>query len=164
MVLDWCRDKKLTVIANSDVHSPVNYDYDLSIPGSHRPMTLVFSKERTTEGVKEALFSRKTLGFAGTRLMGSEDLITQVFHASVEVRKPYYTLERSGRKTLFREVVNPTDLTFILEKEGTGQMDQRIELHPHSITVIRHGEAVELHYRLVNCWSGSDENPVIILE
>jgi len=164
VALDWCKGKKLTVIANSDVHEPVNSTYDLSVPGSHRPMTLVFAKDRTAEGVKEALFSRRTLGFSGTQIMGSEELIHQVFYASVEVRESYYALERGGRKTLFREVVNPTDLTFILEKDGEGQMDQRIELHPHSIAVIRHGEGVELRYRLENCWSGSSEHPLVILK
>ena len=164
VVLDWCKEKELAVIANSDVHEPVNFTYDLSAPGSHRPMTLIFAGERTPESVKEALFDRRTLGFMGTQLMGFEELLHQVFYASVEVREPYYTMESRGRKIHFRELVNHTDLTFILEKAGEGIMDQRIELYPHSMVVVRHGEDVELRYNLVNSWSGSDEHPVVILE
>ena len=164
IVLDWCRDKKLAVFVNSDIHQPVDYKYDLSIPYSHRPMTLVFAKDRTIEGVREALFRRRTLGFSGTQLMGPEELILQVFYGAVDVGTPYYTMERRGTKTLFRELINETDLTFILEKEGEEGISGRIELHPHSSIVLRHLPDDALHYRLMNCWTASNEHPQVKLE
>lgn len=162
VALDWCREKKLTAFANSDIHQAVDYNYDLSLAYSHRPMTLVISRDRTEEGVKEALFSRRTVGFTGEQLMGPEKLILGLFYAAVTIHPPFLTAERRGQMMVYRELENPSDLTFILEKEGEGKQGQRIELRPHSMVILSYpagGE--ELRYRLVNCWTGSREHPVI---
>ena len=81
-------------------------------------MTLVFAKERSEEGVKEALFSRRTLGFFGNQLMGPEDLITDLFKASVIVNPPFMESESNGEPVKHLELKNPTNLTFILSKKG----------------------------------------------
>ena len=49
----WCIDKKLTMIGNSDVHNPMAMDYEFH-KGEHRTMTLVFAKEKSIASIKEA--------------------------------------------------------------------------------------------------------------
>jgi len=165
VVVDWCRDKKLTAFANSDIHAPIDFQYDLSLPHSHRPMTLVFSKDRTQEGVKEALFSRRTLAFTGEQLMGPEELILGLFQASVKVHLPYLTRESRGQTMIYRELENPTDLTFILERADGKDSKDNIRLNPHSMVILRQPAGQEKpQYRLMNCWTGSREHPVITLE
>ncbi|MCK4745865.1 MAG: hypothetical protein KAT15_02470, partial [Bacteroidales bacterium] len=165
VALDWCREKKLTAFANSDIHPAVDYKYDLSLANSHRPMTLVISRNRTVEGVKEALFSRRTVGFTGEQLMGPEELILDFFHAAVKIHPPFLTAERHDRTMIYRELENPTDLTFILEKEGEGKQTRRIVLRPHSMVILSYpAEGEELRYRLVNCWTGSREHPIVEFE
>ena len=44
--LQWCLDKKLTMLGTSDIHQPIQTDIDFD-KGEHRTMTLVFAKERT---------------------------------------------------------------------------------------------------------------------
>ncbi|MFC2116735.1 hypothetical protein ACFLTU_09675, partial [Bacteroidota bacterium] len=162
VVMDWCKEKKLTAFANSDIHPPVDYKYDLYLANNHRPMTLVFAKDRTKEGVREALFSRRTIGFTGEQLIGPEDLILELFYASVKIHATYYTGEHRGKLINNRELENPTDLTFILEKEEDGKQRQRIILNPHSLVVLSTSvEGEELRYRLVNCWTGSKEHPQV---
>ena len=51
--MDMCRDNKLAVMGNSDVHGVISEDY-MDTEYSHRPMTLVFAKERTMESLREA--------------------------------------------------------------------------------------------------------------
>ena len=58
----WCNDSSLTIIGNSDIHAPIDYFYDKS-GGEHRPITLVFAKERTEEGIREALENGRTAVF-----------------------------------------------------------------------------------------------------
>ena len=100
VALDWCRDRELAVFANSDVHAPIDLQYDLSQPYSHRPITLVFAEQRTIEGVKEALFERRTVGFLGDQLMGPEDLIVSLFNASVRIKPPFHESEEDGLKLI----------------------------------------------------------------
>ena len=44
-------DNNLTIMGNSDIHKLVDWDYKVP-EGGHRPITLVFAKERTAEIVR----------------------------------------------------------------------------------------------------------------
>jgi hypothetical protein len=59
--------KTLILIGTSDIHSPIHMDYDLSA-GEHRPMTLVFAKEKSEEAIKAALLDRRTAIFYANSL------------------------------------------------------------------------------------------------
>lgn len=168
IVLKWCKEKELTVFANTDIHTPVNYWYDLSRPYSHRPMTLVFAKNRTLYGVKEALFENRTLAYFNDILAGREDLIKGLFHASIILHPPLRQVKADGKVTYFAELENPTDLTFNLEKEGKAKHSDRtdiVELVPESKTIINYLENEDvLYYRLTNCYSDINTNPIIQLQ
>ena len=70
----WCLEKDLAIIANSDIHAPLNLDY-LVHDGDHRPMTLVFAKDASLEAIREALFARRTAAYSGNMLVGKEELL-----------------------------------------------------------------------------------------
>ena len=63
----WCLDKNLAIISNSDIHAPLNLDYRVR-EGDHRPMTLVFAKDASIEGIREALLARRTAAYSGSLL------------------------------------------------------------------------------------------------
>ncbi len=167
IALKWAKEKNLTIFANSDIHAPVNYWYNLSIPYSHRPMTLVFAKERTLNGVKEALFDRRTLGYFDDLLVGREDLIKSLFNSSTTLNPPFRQAAKTGTRTYFAELENHSDLTFILKKEGNAKRNDRtdiVKLLPESITIINYREnEKELTYSLTNCYSDIKSHPVIQL-
>ena len=54
----WAIEKKLTMLSNLDIHSPLNLDYNVHEENDHRPLTLVFAKERT----REAIMTRSSPG------------------------------------------------------------------------------------------------------
>ena len=77
--LPWLEEKKLTILANSDVHQLVEVR-----PGHHRsPVTLAFARTRDLDGLREALTSRRTLAWRQNELWGSGKLLTGLFQASV---------------------------------------------------------------------------------
>ena len=164
VAMEWCKNKKLTAFANSDIHPPVDLKYDLSLANSHRPMTLVFAKDRTSEGVREALFSRRTIGFTGEQLIGPEDLMLELFTASVRIGEVFLTAERKGILTDHRELVNPTGLTFILEEEEEGSGSQQIRLNPNSMVILRTPAGKKVRYQLVNCWTGGRGHPLVNID
>ena len=72
VALGWANEKDLTLFGNTDVHDVVERLYDFR-QTDHRPMTLVLSKDRTSDGIKEALFARRTLVYFYDTLMGREE-------------------------------------------------------------------------------------------
>lgn len=96
-----------------DVHDVVECLYDFRTT-SHRPMTLVLSKERTEQRIRDALFDRRTLIWFYDTLMEKEDLLRKFFQASVEVKPIHHTTS----ERIYRSIVNHTDVPFQLKKVG----------------------------------------------
>jgi len=109
----WAIEKKLTMLSNSDIHAPLNFDYHVHA-GDHRPLTLVFARTRTSEAIKEALFARRTVVYSGERLIGDEQLLKPVFERSIRFNKTSVTLRGKGRENL--QIHNSSDITYDLER------------------------------------------------
>ena len=165
IALEWCISNKLTVFSNTDIHTPINYWYDLSNSGNHRAMTLVFAEERSLNSVKDALFENRTIGFFGKILVGTENLIADLFNASVKLKKPYKQSKINGKLMDFAELENPTDLSFILKKSKNWMNNDRtdvIELLPRSISIVSYpSDLSSLEFQLTNCYSDINKHPSI---
>jgi len=107
----WCLEKDLAMIGTTDIHQPISFEYDLS--SEHRPLTLVFSKERTENGIREALLNRRTAVWFEHNLIGKEEFLAPLFHESLKVVKVIY-------REQIAEVVlkNESAVDFILENDG----------------------------------------------
>jgi len=169
VTLDWCKDYKLTAFANTDIHLPIDYWYDLSQPFSHRPMTLVFAREKTLEGVKEALKNKRTVGYIANMLLGPEDLIGELFNASVKLYPPHQSTQWRGHSYQLSVLENPTDLTFFLEPiedVGYDTKQMPIEILPRSVMDFPYSvDGVrQVRFKLLNCFSGSSQHPMVEIE
>jgi predicted metal-dependent phosphoesterase TrpH len=111
----WAIDKKLTMFSNSDIHAPLNLDYHVHA-GDHRPLTLVFAKERSREAIKEALFARRTAVYSGEQLIGVEQFLKPIFANSVKFVKP--SLKITSKDKYFLQLANTSDITYELERAG----------------------------------------------
>jgi len=111
----WALEKKLTLLSNSDIHSPLNLGYHVH-DGDHRPLTLVFAKERTAQGILEALKARRTAVYAGNQLLGEEHYLEAIFERSVQLLKPKITLTGTGRVLL--QIHNDSEIPYRLERAG----------------------------------------------
>ena len=56
-------DNNLTIIGASDIHGLIDWEYDVH-QGGHRPITMVFSKEKSANGIKDGLNNRRTVVFS----------------------------------------------------------------------------------------------------
>jgi len=102
----WCLEKKLTMIGNSDVHMPM----DNFSRGKHRPMTLVFARSATPEGIREALFERRTAVYYDELIIGEEKYLKELFENALE-----WKVENADKEVRIT-VKNKSDLTFHLKK------------------------------------------------
>jgi len=107
----WCLDKKLTMLGNSDVHDPVGFHYGTT-PDTLRPMTLVFAKERTPEAIREALFARRTAVFSGGQLIGEAQFLEPLFQKSIEIVTPEIRIRGKGRAQV--QIRNKSPMNFQL--------------------------------------------------
>lgn len=105
IILAMCRDYKLAVMGNSDVHGLISETYK-SPEYMQRPMTLVFASERTGESVREALFAGRTAVWYGDWLAGFEEYTAPLFRASVKAGVPF----KQDDKSIWFEIVNTSDL------------------------------------------------------
>jgi len=82
-------DNNLTIMGNSDIHKLI--DWDFKVPeGGHRPITLVFAKERTAESIKEALMNRRTIAVYKNLLIGRNEFLVPLIESSLKVTSAKY--------------------------------------------------------------------------
>jgi hypothetical protein len=82
-------DNDLTLIGASDIHGLIDWQYDIH-KGGHRPITLVFAKERTKESIREALFNKQTVVYFNDLLIGRENFLKPLIQSSLTIEKAEY--------------------------------------------------------------------------
>jgi histidinol phosphatase-like PHP family hydrolase len=117
IAFEWALQKNLTVFANTDSHSPTAMSYDLV--NSHRPMTLVFAKERSLNGVKDALFNGRTAAFTDNMVRGKEEWLKPLFNACVSVKRSEKRITVSNKSGLEFDLEDPSGTLQHLEENGT---------------------------------------------
>jgi hypothetical protein len=111
----WAMERKLTLMSNSDVHAPVNLDYHVH-EGDHRPLTMVFARERTAESIHEALRDRRTAVYADHRLLGEERFLAPIFEGSVKMINPAAEFRSTG--SVLVQIHNESEIEYQLERDG----------------------------------------------
>ncbi len=101
----------LSFICNSDVHGLIDWEYDLA-RGKHRPVTLVFAKEKSEEALKEGLMEGRTALWFENTLVGKEEFLNPLITSSL-------TVERQGRSIVQSILLkNQSDVNYILENQS----------------------------------------------
>jgi 3',5'-nucleoside bisphosphate phosphatase len=129
-------DNNLTIMGTSDIHGLIDWDYNVA-EGGHRPVTLVFAKERTPESIKEGLQNRRTVAWFNNTLIGREEHLVPLIQASIKVEKASYIGSSSVADVTFK---NDSDAEFILLNKSNFTLHQNtdvIVLHPHASTTIQ---------------------------
>ncbi len=85
VVFDWFRRFDIAPMANTDVHEGIFSDYGRET-GKMRPLTLVFATEKTENAIKEALMARRTAALFDGTLVGKEEHLMKLIHASLHIR------------------------------------------------------------------------------
>ncbi|MFO7721642.1 MAG: Sb-PDE family phosphodiesterase [Bacteroidales bacterium] len=102
----------LTMFGNSDIHGAAS-EAKAADPEWHRPMTLVFAKTRTTEGVREALKSGRTAVWYKQKLYAKEEFARPLVERSLNVVNPVILLNDQNRGSLILK--NQSDLELRLK-------------------------------------------------
>lgn len=156
----------LTILGTSDIHGLVDWEFELA-EGGHRPITLVFARERTAESIKEALFAGRTAVWFRNDLIGLEANLQPLIESSLKIRDVSYLGESS---VVAVAIENVTDASFVLKNIGptTTTFQQQADVFtapPHATTVLHvkgpAGSSFELAFEVLNAVSAPRKHPVI---
>ena len=129
-------DRDLTILATSDVHGLVDWQYGLP-EGGHRPVTLVFASQRTREALKAALFEGRTVAWFGDTLVGRPESLAPLLQASIHVAGAGYD---PGTAVLRVDLENRSSAELILRNVGPHTLHDRagiVVLAPQGHTTVR---------------------------
>jgi hypothetical protein len=151
LVFRFSNDYNLTLTGNSDVHGSISETYNHD---GHRPMTLVFAKERSIDALKEAMFAGRTMVYFDETLVAKPALAKAFFENCISVGKPYYENE----KNISIEITNRSDVPFYLVN-GKTNAPASITLAANSVTrvVISKKASSPLPYDVKNVMTGENE-------
>ncbi len=167
--LGWANEKNLAMFCNSDIHAPIGMSYDLN--AGHRPITLVFAKSKTTGGIKEALFGRRTAVYFDNTLMGSPDILEPLFFASLVYKNVPLKINNGGGEQI--EITNNSDVDYELElvQPGIGfDVPESLTLKAHRITPlpisgnsdeVAQAKVLDVYYRVKNMKVAPEENLIV---
>lgn len=96
----WCLEKKITMLGDSDIHKPIAMSADPS-KGNHRPMTLVFAKEKSALAIYDALKARRTAVYSGNLLIGEEIYVKPIVDNSLTFKNVEMTIVGKDRAFVF---------------------------------------------------------------
>lgn len=102
-------EHNLTIMGTSDIHGLIDWDY--TEKGNHRPITLVFTKEKSLNGLKEALSEGRTVAVFNSLLVGKAEYLEPLLHACIKIQKAFY-LPNTGVLEVKLENISSSDLLF----------------------------------------------------
>lgn len=162
-------ENDLTIMGTSDIHGLIDWlfkvpdDHENSntiLPG-HRPVTIVFSKDKSKNGIKDALFAGRTAVFYKELLIGKEENLKPLVEKCLiinNVEDLVLGYSEDGKSTIKKvEIKNVSDAPFILKNLNSFTFETNsdiINIMPnsiHSISVKTKGKPLnELKFEVLN--------------
>ncbi|WP_324366563.1 Sb-PDE family phosphodiesterase [Pedobacter sp.] len=122
----------LTMFCSTDEH----YDMYPRYAKTHRPMTLVFAKDKTEEAIKEAMIARRTAVYFDDFLIARQAEAEAFFKAAVKVTTEKKT--RNGEPIFEINMFNDSDIPFKIQASADYNIEKfpmgQATLVPHDTT------------------------------
>lgn len=159
-------ENDLTIMGTSDIHGLIDWDYQVQDGSGHRPVTLVFARERSEAAVKEALLDRRTAVWFNNTLIGKEENLLPLLNSSLELKEAAYQTDHTVADVI---IENHSDADFILENLSPYTLHR----HPDLVTVKAHEattlevktidqkDTFNLKFRVLNAVVAPNEHPIL---
>jgi hypothetical protein len=163
----WIAERNLTILANSDAHDPI----PPRAAGGRRPITLVFARTADLDGVREALFARRTAAWTGDDVWGAEEHVRGLWTGAIVVETP--TLTRKPGAAPILRVRNASAIAMRVAVRAAPEwlvLSSPIRLDPQSVTLVRPGvtaaapageHRIELQLEVSNLHVGPGRNLIV---
>ena len=165
-------DHHLTIMGTSDIHGLVDWRYKIP-EGGHRPVTLVFAKEKSEAALKDALLAGRTVVWFDNILAGRSEYLTPLIEQSLTVKNAK-TLQTSRGPSIVQAVTieNNSDADYILENLSGYSLHSAsdvltIPAHDTTLVEVKTVEQVtafDLRFRVLNAVTAPGQHPEVVLK
>ena len=168
----WAIDKNLTLLATSDIHPPIHRVYDIA-GGDHRPITLVFSRDRSMEGIRDALKEQRTALLNGQIVIGKGMFLKEIFRESLEMITPQVVVKGDGGA--YVQIRNKSDIGFHLVQGTAGPdlgVEEELDIGAGKTAILRISgrensgsgkKTVPVSYVVENMWTAPGESLAVTI-
>jgi hypothetical protein len=161
-------DHDLALIGVSDVHDLIDWDF-VPHEGGHRPVTLLLAEDHSLEGVREALFAKRTVVWFRNLLIGREEQIHELLEAGLTIVDAKYRPDITIADIV---IANHTDARFQLRNLSQYTfMDSadRVEVAPNSTLTLavkpgKRRRELQLRFEVENALVAPKTHPTITLK
>jgi hypothetical protein len=158
-------DYDLTIMGTSDIHGLIDWEYDVHHNG-HRPVTLVFSEERTKDGLKESLMNGNTVVWSNDFLIGKERFLVSMIEESLVLSEIGYIGDTS---VLNVKITNHSSSKYILRNQSEYTFHQQpdvLTIEPMSVNILNiktleRKDSIELLFEVLNAVTAPEKHPQI---
>ena len=157
-------DYDLTILGTSDIHDIVDWQYRIP-SGGHRPVTLVFAREKNEKSLKKALLNGQTVVWFNKKLIGKPDYLIPLMNSSIKVKSANYV-----NNTTIAHVVmsNNSDAPYTLRNQSNYDFynaTNLITIPPHGTTIIdvrtiTKKRKFDLEFEVLNALIEPDTHPI----
>lgn len=164
-------DYNLTILGNSDVHGIIDWDYHIH-DGGHRPVSLVFAKEKSEDSLKEGLNSGKTVVWFNNTLIGKSTYLIPLIQESLTLKKNGVIGSYKGESLVQSvQIENVSDVDFILQNTSDFSFYSHtdiITLKAHSTMILKVAtlellNSFNLNFKVLNAFVAPNKHPEIVL-
>ena len=160
-------ENNLALIGTSDVHNLIEWDY-LTRVGEHRPITLIFAKDRSKESIKEALFQRRTVIWFKEILIGKEDNLLPLLESIISIESVGYDKGTQILNVIIKnnssaklQLKNQSRFTFLnntnlIDLPGNDKIKLRIK-------TLKELDNLQLEFEVLNALITPGKNPLVIV-
>ena len=157
-------DYDLTILGTSDIHDIVDWQYRIP-SGGHRPVTLVFAREKNEKALKRALLNGQTVVWYDKKLIGKSDHLLPLINSSLEIESAHYI---SATAIAHVVISNNSDAPYTMRNQSEYDFYNGTNL----ITIPPHGSAIvdvrtltkkrkfELQFEVLNALVMPDTHPL----
>jgi hypothetical protein len=161
-------ENDLAIMGTSDIHGLIDWDYQVQDGSGHRPVTLVFAKEKSEAAIKKALLDRRTAVWFNNTLIGKEENLLPLLNSCLKLEKATYQTDKTVADVI---IENRSDADLILENLSPYTLHRHanlINLKAHQKTTLEVKtvdlkDTFSLKFRVLNAVIAPNEHPVVTM-
>lgn len=157
-------ENNLTIMGTSDIHGLIDWAH--TEKGDHRPITLIFAKEKSLESMKEALFAGRTVAAYNSLLVGKAEYLKPLLKACIQVKSASY-IEKTQVLKVEIENVSSSDLLLENVMPYTFYSSSPVftlhgsETKTLQIKTLKELKNLELQLKALGAFTAPKEQPVV---
>lgn len=157
-------EHNLTIMGTSDIHGLIAWDYIEK--GNHRPITLIFTRERNQAAIREALFAGRTVAVYNKLMVGRPEYLEPLLQACLRINKAMY-IPKTQVLEVELENVSSSDLMFENQMPYTFYSSQPVFEIPAKrtftlqIKTLEVKEHIQLQLKALGAYTAPKVHPVV---